>query len=168
METIEKSIEVEAPLNTVYNQWTQFEQFPRFMEGVQEVRQLDDKHLHWVAAVGGRKKEWDAEIVEQIPDERIAWRSTSGVPNAGVVYFRPKDQNHTVVTLQMNYEPEGAMERAGDAIGLLSRRVEGDLKRFRDFIQRRGTETGAWRGEIHPPKIKPRGDYGTSGKSGLS
>jgi len=168
METIEKSIEVEAPLNTVYNQWTQFEQFPRFMEGVQEVRQLDDKHLHWVAAVGGKKKEWDAEIVEQIPDERIAWRSTSGVPNAGVVYFRLKDQNHTLVTLQMNYEPEGAVERAGDALGLLSRRVEGDLKRFRDFIQERGTETGAWRGEIHSPKIKPRGEYGTSGKSGLS
>src|SRR5882724_3668508 len=156
METIEKTIEVEAPVTKVYNQWTQFEKFPEFMEGVEEVKQLDDKHLHWVAEIAGKKKEWDAEIIEQVPDERIAWRATTGAPNAGIVNFRPKDHDHTMVTLQMNYEPEGAMEGTGDTLGLVSRRVEGDLKRFRDFIRQRTTETGAWRGEIRGGKIKPR------------
>jgi uncharacterized membrane protein len=156
METIEKTIEIEAPLNRVYNQWTQFEKFPEFMEGVEEVKQLDDKHLHWVAEIAGKKKEWDAEITEQVPDQRIAWRSTSGAINAGMVNFRTKDQGHTMVTLQMNYEPEGATEKTGDALGAVSRRVEGDLKRFRDFIQHRTTETGAWRGEIRGGKIKPK------------
>ncbi len=155
METIEKTIEVEAPVNTVYNQWTQFEEFPIFMEGIEAVRQVDDKHLHWVANVGGRRKEWDAEIVEQVPDERIAWRSTTGAANAGIVNFRPKDHNHTMITLQMNYQPESATEKIGDSLGLLSRRVENDLKHFRDFIQRRGTETGSWRGEIRGGKIRP-------------
>lgn len=169
METIEKTIEVEAPVQKVYNQWTQFEEFPRFMEGVEKVRQLDDKRLHWVAKVGGKQKEWDAEILEQIPDERIAWRSTTGTPNSGMVLFQPKDHNHTVITLQMNYEPEGATENIGEALGFLSRRVEGDLKRFRDFIQKRTTETGSWRGEIRSGK-KVRGgegEYDSSGKSGL-
>lgn len=124
MESIEKSIEIEAPVSKVYNQWTQFEEFPKFMEGIQEVKQLDDKHLHWVAAIGGKKKEWNPEIVEQIPEQRIVWRSTSGAANAGVVYFRPKDQTHTVVTLQMNYQPEGVVEHLSDSIGVLSRRVE--------------------------------------------
>src|SRR4051812_13639896 len=148
MESIEKTIEVEAPVDKVYNQWTQFEEFPEFMEGVEEVRQLDDKHLHWVAEIGGKKKEWDAEIYEQIPDRRIAWRSTSGTRNAGMVDFLPKDPNHTRVTLKMDYEPEGALERVGDALGTVTRRVEGDLERFKDFIQSH-TETGGWRGEIH-------------------
>jgi uncharacterized membrane protein len=160
METIQKTIEVEAPVTTVYNQWTQFEQFPEFMEGVEEVKQLDDKHLHWVADIGGRKKEWDAEIIEQVPDEVIAWRSTTGAPNAGTVNFQPKDPNHTVVTLRMNYEPEGAMEKAGDSLGLVSRRVEGDLKRFRDFVQQRTTETGAWRGEIHGDRVQGESSSG--------
>jgi uncharacterized membrane protein len=168
MEQIEKTIEVDAPVSKVYNQWTQFEAFPEFMEGVEEVRQLDDKHLHWVADVGGKKKEWDAEIVEQVPDQRIAWQSTSGAPNKGIVNFRPKDQNHTMITLQMNYQPEGAMEKMGDAIGVLSRRVEGDLKRFRDFIQQHTTETGSWRGEIKGDQVNPERGYGTSGKSGIS
>jgi uncharacterized membrane protein len=168
MESIEKTIEVEAPLQTVYNQWTQFETFPRFMEGVEEVKQLDDKHLHWVAKVAGHKKEWDAEIFEQLPDQRIAWRSISGAPNSGVVTFQPKDHMHTLVSLRLNYEPEGAMEKTGDALGVLSRRVEHDLERFKDFIQHRKTETGAWRGEISGGKIRPKGgDYGTSGHSGL-
>ncbi|HEV2392190.1 MAG TPA: SRPBCC family protein [Verrucomicrobiae bacterium] len=167
MKTIEKTIEIKAPLNEVYNQWTQFETFPAFMEGVEAVRQIDEKHLHWVANVAGKKREWDAEIVEQVPDQRIAWRSLTGAPNAGTVNFRPKDHQHTLVTLQMNYQPEGAAENVGDSLGLLSRRVEGDLNRFRDFIQHRTTATGGWRGEIKGPKIKPRSDYGTSGKSGL-
>src|SRR5437763_16499911 len=144
METIEKTIEVDAPVNKVYNQWTQFEEFPQFMEGVKEVKQLDDKHLHWIAEVGGKRKEWDAEITQQIPDQRIAWRSTGGAHNGGVVHFRPRDHNHTIVSLQLAYEPEGAVENVADALGILSRRVEQDLKRFRDFIQRRTTETGAW------------------------
>jgi uncharacterized membrane protein len=167
METIEKTIEVEAPVNKVYNQWTQFEEFPSFMEGVEEVKQLDDKHLHWVAQIGGKQKEWDAEIIEQVPDQRIAWRSTSGASNAGIVNFRPKDAGHTIVTIQMSYEPEGAMEKTGDAVGLVSRRVEGDLKRFRDFIQSRPTETGSWRGKIGGDKPNPERGYGTSGQSGV-
>lgn len=161
METIQKSIEIDAPLSQVYNQWTQFENFPQFMEGVEEVRQLDDTHLHWVAKVGGRKKEWDAEIVEQIPDERIAWRSTTGAPNSGVVNFRPVGHEHTMVTLQMNYEPESAMEKMGDAMGLVARRVDNDLKRFREFIEHRGTETGAWRGKVKGGRKEEPGSTGT-------
>jgi uncharacterized membrane protein len=149
METIEKSIEVDAPVQRVYNQWTQFEEFPRFMAGVEEVTQLDDQHLHWSANIAGKHKEWDAEIVEQVPDDHIAWRSTSGSPNSGLVQFRPKDGGHTLITLRMDYQPEGAMEKFGDSLGLMSRRVEGDLERFKDFIQHRTTETGSWRGEIH-------------------
>jgi len=168
MESIEKTIEVDAPVKKVYNQWTQFEEFPRFMEGVEEVKQLDDKHLHWVAEIAGKKKEWDAEIMQQIPDERIAWRSISGATKAGVVNFRPKDHNRTVVCLKMTYEPEGAAENVGDALGFLSRRVEGDLKRFKAFIQTRTTETGSWRGEILKGEVKNPGDYDSSGKSGLS
>ena len=110
MESIEKTIEVDAPLSKVYNQWTQFEEFPRFMEGIEAVEQLDDKHLHWVAEVGGKKKEWDSEIVYQIPDERIGWRSTAGTTNNGVVHFKAKDNDHTMITLTMTYEPEGPVE----------------------------------------------------------
>lgn len=148
MKTIEKSVDVNVPLRTAYNQWTQFEEFPHFMEGVREVRQLDDKHIHWHAEIGGRDEEWDAEITEQRPDQRIAWRSISGVPNAGVVTFHPIDATRTRVMLQMGYEPEGAVEKMGDAMGVVERRVEGDLERFKDYIEQRGTETGGWRGEI--------------------
>jgi uncharacterized membrane protein len=168
METIEKSIEVNAPVRKVYNQWTQFEEFPRFMEGVERVQQLDDKHLHWVAEVGGKRKEWDAEITQQMPDQRIAWRSTTGTTNAGVVNFRPKDNDHTVISLKMSYDPEGVVEHVGDALGFLSRRVEGDLERFKEFIQHRATETGAWRGEILGGQSNPQPpEYDASGKSGL-
>ncbi|HWI56591.1 MAG TPA: SRPBCC family protein [Bacillota bacterium] len=167
METVEKTIEVEAPLTQVYNQWTLFEQFPEFMEGVEEVQQLDNGQLHWVAEIAGRKKEWNAEIIEQVPEQRIAWRSTSGVTNAGVVCFRPRDHEHTLVTLQLDFEPEGALERAGDFAGALSRRIEGDLKRFRDFIQQRATEPDVWHGEIRGGKIRPARNYGSTGKSGL-
>jgi uncharacterized membrane protein len=148
METIEKSIEVNAPLEQVYNQWTQFEEFPKFMEGVEEVRQLDDRRLFWRAQIWGKTEEWEAEIYEQVPEERIAWRSITGAPNAGAVSFVAVTPEKTRVTLALNYEPEGAVEKIGDAIGLVSGRVEGDLKRFREFIEERGIATGAWRGEI--------------------
>jgi uncharacterized membrane protein len=148
METIEKSIEVSAPLEQVYNQWTQFEEFPKFMEGVEEVRQLDDRRLFWRAQIWDKTEEWEAEIYEQVPEERIAWRSITGAPNAGAVSFVAVTPEKTRVTLALNYEPEGAVEKIGDAIGLVSGRVEGDLKRFREFIEERGIATGAWRGEI--------------------
>jgi uncharacterized membrane protein len=148
MENIEKSIEVNAPLQQVYNQWTQFEEFPKFMEGVEEVRQLDDRRLFWRAQIFGKTEEWEAEIYEQVPDQRIAWRSIAGAPNAGAVSFAAAGPETTRVTLALNYEPLGAVEKIGDALGIVSARVEGDLKRFRDFIEERGRATGAWRGEI--------------------
>jgi uncharacterized membrane protein len=139
MEHIEKTIEVDAPVNKVYDQWTQFEDFPEFMEGVEEVRKMDERHLHWVAEIGGKKKEWDAEIYEQVPGQKVAWRSTSGVRNAGMVEFQPRDNNRTSVTLKMDYEPEGTVEKVGDALGAVSRRVEGDLERFREFVESKET-----------------------------
>jgi uncharacterized membrane protein len=151
MSTIEESIEVQAPLDTVYNQWTQFEEFPQFMDGVEEVRQLDDKHLHWVAAFGGSRHEWDAEITEQKPDERVAWRNTDGKENAGVVTFHRLDPEHTRVMVQLDFVPEGVKEKLGDALGAPDRRVQGDLKRFKELVESRGGESGAWRGEIKRP-----------------
>jgi uncharacterized membrane protein len=151
MPTIEKSIEINVPIETAYNQWTQFEEFPRFMEGVEEVRQLDDRRLRWRARIGGTVKEWEAEITEQIPSDRIAWTSRGGAFNAGVVTFHRLGPSRTRVMLQLAYEPEGAKETIGDALGMVSRRVEGDLERFREFIEARGRETGAWRGEIQRP-----------------
>ena len=148
--SVEESIELNVPVSTAYNQWTQFEEFPRFMESVEEVRQLDDTHLHWRANVAGKTKEWDSEITEQIPDERIAWHSTSGAVNSGVVTFDEISANSTLVTVQMQYEPEGAVENVGDALGVLERRVEGDLERFKEFLESRGQETGAWRGSVQP------------------
>jgi uncharacterized membrane protein len=151
MTTVEKSVEVHVPIGTAYNQFTQFESFPEFMEGVKEVRQLDDTHVHWVAEVGGKRMEWDAEIAEQIPDERIAWHAVGGKGNAGVVTFHRIDDGTTKVMLQMEAEPEGAMEKVGDLAGVLDRRVKGDLERFRSFIESRGEETGAWRGRVDRP-----------------
>jgi uncharacterized membrane protein len=148
MSIIEKSIELDVPARTAYNQWTQFEEFPRFMEGVREVKQLNDKRLHWRADIGGKEKEWDAEITEQIPDERIAWRSRMGTMNGGVVTFHRLSDSRSKVMLQMEYDPKGFVENVGDAVGVVSARVQGDLKRFKEFIERRGQETGAWRGEI--------------------
>jgi uncharacterized membrane protein len=151
MPKIEKSIDVEVPVRTAYNQWTQFEEFPRFMEGVESVKQLDDRRLLWRAKVGGKVKEWEAEITEQRPDDRIAWRSRSGAPNAGVVTFHRLGDNRTRIMLQLEYDPEGAVESVGDALGVVSTRVAGDLERFKKFVEDRGGETGGWRGEI-PPK----------------
>jgi uncharacterized membrane protein len=151
MSTIEQSIEIEAPLTAVYNQWTQFEDFPRFMEGVEEVRQLDDTHLHWVAAFGGSRHEWDAEITEQKPDERVAWRNTDGKDNAGVVTFHRLDDAHTRVMVQLDFVPEGVKEKVGDALGAPDRRVKGDLERFKELVEASGGTTGGWRGEVKRP-----------------
>jgi uncharacterized membrane protein len=148
MSTIEQSIEVEVPVRTAYNQWTQFEEFPQFMEGVDEVRQLDDTHLHWVASFGGKQHEWDAEITEQTPDQRIAWTATDGKKNAGVVTFHHLDENRSKVMVQLDWEPEGMVESLGGAIGSDDRRVKGDLERFKELIESRGAESGAWRGEV--------------------
>ena len=148
MDHVEKCIEVDAPLSMVYNQWTQFEEFPRFMEGVEEVKQLDEKRLRWRAEIAGKVVEWDAEIFEQIPDRRVAWRSTTGALNTGMVNFESLGPNRTKIWLKLNYKPEGAMEKIGSALGVISQRVEGDLERFKEFIEDRGSETGAWRGQI--------------------
>lgn len=154
MSTVTKSVDVNVPIGVAYDQWTQFEEFPRFMEGVKSVRQLDDTHLHWLAEVGGREKEWDAEISEQKPDERVAWHSTSGARNAGVVTFHRLDDDSTRVTVQMDVEPDGPVETVGDWAGLLDRRVQGDLDRFCDYIQGRGEPTGAWRGKVETPSAR--------------
>ena len=151
MSTVEQSIDVEAPISTVYNQWTQFEEFPQFMEGIEEIRQLDATHLHWVAEFGGRRHEWDAEVTEQKPDERVAWRNTDGKDNAGVVTFHRIDDGTTRIMVQMDYVPEGVVEKVGDALGAPDRRVKGDLERFKEMIESRGGETGAWRGEVKRP-----------------
>ncbi len=148
MASVVESIDVKVPVRTAYDQWTQFEEFPRFMEGVKSVTQQDDTNLHWVAEVGGKEKEWDAKITEQKPDERVAWTNTSGAENAGVVTFHRIDDETTKVTLQMNVEPDGVVESVGTALGVLERRVKGDLERFKEFIESRGVETGAWRGEV--------------------
>jgi len=148
MQSIEASIEVEVPVSTACDQWTQFEEFPQFMEGVDEVRQVDDTHLHWKASFAGKEHEWDAEITEQTPDQRIAWRSTDGKKNAGVVTFHKLDDNRTKIVLQLDWEPEGALEALGGAVGSDDRRVQGDLSRFKELIESRGAESGAWRGEV--------------------
>lgn len=145
---IEESIDVNVPVRTAYNQWTQFEEFPHFMGGVEEVTQLNDTHMHWKASIGGVTKEWDAVITEQRPDERIAWRNVTGARNAGVVTFHRLADNKTRVMLQLDYEPEGLVENVGDMIGVVSTRVRADLRRFKDFIESRGQATGAWRGEV--------------------
>jgi uncharacterized membrane protein len=150
MSTIEKTIEVDVPVSTAYDQWTQFESFPEFMEGVESVQQLDDKRLHWKAEIAGVTREWDAEIVDQTPDERITWRATDGTTNAGTVSFAAADPASTRVTLRLEYEPDGAVEKAGDLLKLVDHRAKGDLDRFKQFIEDRGRETGAWRREVSP------------------
>jgi uncharacterized membrane protein len=154
MASIEQSIVVNVPVRTAYNQWTQFEEFPHFMEGVESVRQLDDKRLHWRVNIGGKIKEWDAEITEQRPDERIAWTSRSGARNAGVVTFHRLDDNRSKIMLQVDYDPEGVVESVGDSVGVVSARIKGDLERFKEFIESRSGETGAWRGEIERGHVK--------------
>ena len=148
MPKIEQSIDIEVPVSTAYNQWTQFEEFPTFMDGVEEVRQLDATHLHWVAEIGGQREEWDAEITEQSPDERIAWKATGGKHNAGVVTFHRLDNHRCKIMLQLDWESEGLIEKLGSAIGQDDRQVKDDLERFKKLIENRGAETGAWRGEV--------------------
>ena len=142
------SVDVAVDTRTAYNQWTQFEEFPRFMEGVESVEQLDDRHLKWKVDIAGIDREFEAEITEQSPDQRIAWRSRTGVDQGGVVTFHPLDDENTRVTLQMDLEPEGIVEQFGDKLKIVSARAKGDLERFKDFIEERGSETGGWRGEI--------------------
>ena len=163
MASVTKSIEVNVPVRTAYNQWTQFEQFPQFMEGVKSVKQLDNKRLHWVANIAGKEEEWDAVITEQTPDQRIAWHSTTGAENAGIVTFQSMGGNQTRVSLQLDYDPEGIVENIGDKLGFVGRRVEGDLERFKKYIESRGQESGAWRGEIHGSQVQSGGSQSGSG-----
>jgi uncharacterized membrane protein len=151
MSTVQESIDIDVPIRTAYNQWTQFEEFPSFMEGVEEVTQEDDKRLHWVAEIAGVRREWQAEITEQHPDERIAWTSTTGMKNAGVVTFHRIDEDRTRVMLQLDVEPDDLVEKVGDALGFVRRRATGDLRRFKEMIESRGTETGEWRGDVARP-----------------
>ena len=148
MSGVMEHVDVSVPIRTAYDQWTQFEEFPRFMDGITSVRQLDDTHLEWTAEIAGQTKHWTAEISEQTPDQRIAWTATDGATNAGVVTFHRLDDERTRVTLQLDVEPEGIVETAGDALGIVARRVAGDMRRFKDFIESRGQATGAWRGEV--------------------
>jgi uncharacterized membrane protein len=149
--TITESIDVSVPVSTAYNQWTQFESFPQFMDGVREIRQLDDTHTHWVTQIGGITREFDATITEQHPDQRVAWKSDDGPTHAGVVTFHRLDDRTTRVTAQMDIDPEGFVEQVGDKLGILNHRVSGDLKRFKEFIETHGRETGAWREHVERP-----------------
>ncbi|MDB5728076.1 MAG: cyclase [Noviherbaspirillum sp.] len=146
--TVEEAIEVNVPVSTAYNQWTQFEDFPKFMDSVREVRQLDDTHLRWRADVAGKEEQWDAEITEQIPDKRIAWRSIGGVQNSGVVTFHKISDSKTRIMLQMDYVPQSADEKIGDMLGFVKMQLKGNLNRFKELLESRGAETGAWRGSV--------------------
>jgi len=148
MSKVEESIELEVPVQTAYNQWTQFEEFPQFMEHVDEVKQLDDEHLHWKVTIAGKTEEFDAEVTEQVPDTRIAWKSTSGRENAGAVDFHPLGDDRSQIVVALDAETEGMMEKAADASGMAARQLRGDLKRFKELIEQRGSETGAWRGSV--------------------
>lgn len=148
MASIQESIDVRVPVRTAYNQWTQFEEFSHFMEGVKSVTQVDDTHLHWVAEVGGKEHAWTAEITEQRPDERVAWRAVEGHGTSGVVTFEPLGESETRVTVEMEHETDGIVEQLGSALGLDGRRVKGDLERFEELVESRGVESGAWRGEV--------------------
>jgi uncharacterized membrane protein len=148
MSTVEESIDVDVPVRVAYNQWTQFESFPQFMENIEEVRQIDDTRLHWRANFGGHEVEWDAVITEQLPDERIAWRAAEGKKNAGVVTFHRLSDDSSRLMVQIEHESDGAVERIGSALGVDSREVKNNLKRFKELVESRGRETGAWRGTV--------------------
>ncbi|MCW2861201.1 MAG: cyclase [Actinoallomurus sp.] len=152
MSSVTESVDVNVPIRTVYNQWTQFAEFPEFMEGVEEVDQVTDTMTHWRVTVAGVTREFDAQITEQIPDERVAWHSVDGPDHAGVVTFHRTGEDTTRVTTQMDVEPEGFVENVADKSGLLKRRAKSDLKRFKEFIERRGRETGGWRGNVDRPE----------------
>jgi uncharacterized membrane protein len=175
---VEKTIEVDVPVNVAYNQWTQFAEFPQFMGGVDEVRQVSDSLTHWVAQIGGVRREWDAAILEQVPDSKVAWAATTGATNAGAVYFESLGPARTRVRLNLEYEPEGLVEKVGDFLNVVQRQAEGDLKRFKQFIESRGTATGGWRGAVNEagtvgsPGVEAasasRGDSGKAGVSGTA
>ncbi len=164
----EKSIEVDVPVRTAYNQWTQFESFPRFMKGVKSVKQLSANSLHWVAEIAGKDVEWTAEITHQEPDRHVGWRSTSGAPNSGSVKFEPAGASKSRVTVRIDYTPEGALEKTGSALGVVSHRIEADLEKFKEFIEERGGETGAWRGEIRQGQVHGERAPGLGGAAGIS
>jgi uncharacterized membrane protein len=149
MTTIEQSVDVHAPVRRTYNQWTQFESFPAFMDGVERVRQVDATMTHWEINIAGVRREFDAAITEQHPDERVAWKSVEGPEHGGVVTFHRLDDDTTRVHLQMDYHPDTLTEKAAAAIGAVGHRVKGDLQRFKEFIEKRGKETGAWRGDVN-------------------
>jgi uncharacterized membrane protein len=150
---VTESVDVAVPVRTAYNQWTQFEEFPRFMAGVEEVRQISDTMTHWKVDIAGVTREFDAKITEQLPDERVAWKSTGDTKQAGVVTFHRLDDHNTRVTVQMEFDPQGLTEQAGDKLGVVDRRTKGDLRRFKEFIEGRGgAETGAWRGKVDRPQ----------------
>ncbi|MGY1637975.1 SRPBCC family protein [Geodermatophilus sp. SYSU D00742] len=172
---VEKSIQVDVPVTTAYNQWTQFEDFPHFMGGVKEVRQLDDQRLHWVAEIAGVRREWEASILEQVPDQKVAWAATSGATNAGAVRFEPAGASSTIVYLELEYEPEGVVEQVGDKLGIVERQVRSDLERFKALVEDQGYASGAWRGSVNehvdvgtPGVGAAYGSEGDSGKAGLS
>lgn len=152
MSAITESIEVNVPIRVAYDQWTQFESFPQFMEGVEEIRQMGPDMTHWRIKIAGRESEFDAQITEQHPDERVAWKSVSGPTHAGVVTFHRLDDSTTRVTTQMDIDPDGFVENVADKAGIVNQRVKGDLKRFKEFIEQRGQQTGAWRGDIERPQ----------------
>src|SRR3954447_6099689 len=175
---VEKSIQVDVPVSTAYNQWTQFEDFPYFMGGVKDVHQHDDRRLHWTAEIAGVRREWEAAILEQIPDQKIAWAATEGATNAGAVRFEPVGIGSTLVYLTLEYEPEGAVEQVGDKFGIVQRQVTSDLERFKALVESEGYATGAWRGSINErlgvgtPDVEAtaasRGDSGKAGVSGTT
>jgi len=156
MSTVTESVDVNVPVRTAYDQWTQFESFPHFMSGVREIRQTDDVHTHWTVEIAGQVKEFDATITEQHPDERVAWKSDAGPNHAGVITFHRLDESHTRVTAQMDIDPDGFVENVADKLGILTHRVKTDMKNFKEFIESRGHETGAWRGNVErPDQIRP-------------
>jgi carbon monoxide dehydrogenase subunit G len=172
---VERTIEVDVPVHTAYNQWTQFEEFPRFMGGVDRVEQVSDTMTHWVAQIAGVRREWDAAILEQVPDSKVAWAATTGATNAGAVYFQSLGPARTLVRLNLEYEPEGLVEKVGDFLNVVQRQAESDLERFKQFIESRGTATGEWRGEVNeagtvgsPGVDAAAASRGDSGKAGVS
>jgi hemerythrin superfamily protein len=172
---VQKTVTVDVPVNVAYNQWTQFEDFPQFMGGVESVTQVTDDRLHWVAEIAGVRREWDATILEQVPDQKIAWAATEGATNAGAVYFEPRGDGQTDVRLVLEYEPEGLVEKAGDLAGIVERRAESDLEKFKAFVQKLDRPTGAWRGSVNPassvgtPGVDAASaSQGDSGKAGVS
>ncbi|WP_336922194.1 SRPBCC family protein [Aquipuribacter sp. SD81] len=155
METITRSIEVDVPLQVAYDQWTQFEDFPQFMGGVETIQQQSDTRTHWVTKIAGVSREFDAEVLVQQPDQGVSWRSVDGPTHAGRVTFNPLTDNRTEVTLAMDWEPEGVVEKAGDALGVVEGQVKKDLDSFKHFIEERGTATGAWRGQVDSGSTGP-------------